>query len=230
MPLKVVVSDLGQVDSKYHDLYVETEGGWKLDAEIEDVSGLKSALDKERIAAREAQKQLKKFSNVDLERYEELLSREDLNEDPNLLRAKKKWDKELSKLKQELEQRDAKLRTVLLDNTVRKEALEAGVNPEDIEDVMRLTSSKFKIDGDEIFVVDDTGNVTSDTVADFFNNTYREIRPKYYVGSGKMGTGAVPNLQKGGTPSGLDAQYNEALKKGDLETAISIKNKKFLKG
>jgi DNA-binding transcriptional MerR regulator len=56
MTLKLIVDALDGVDAKFHDLYAKADDGkfrLKVDG-IEDTSGLKSALEKERAAAKEA--------------------------------------------------------------------------------------------------------------------------------------------------------------------------------
>lgn len=215
--LKTYVEDLGQVDNNLHQYYVESDGGgYRLDVEMEDVRGLKSALDKERKTNREYRKQLKKFNDVDLDTYDELV---------NNVGSKDRWQREKQTLKSQIEERDAKIKSMIMDGVVKKAALEAGVNPEDLDDVLKLTNGAFELADDGRVEVKDTG----DAVEDFFKTTYKEARPRYYSGSGKSGTGALPGLKGvGGNPT-LEAQYNEAMKKGDLAKAITLKNKLFLK-
>ena len=111
MGLKVEVDSIDKVDEAHRGLYVQTDTGYRLDADFEDVSGLKSALHKERQAAREAQKNLKKYEGVDLEHYEELntMAEEKFSGDKHFQRAKTKWQKEKSQLSEAVTEREAKI-------------------------------------------------------------------------------------------------------------------------
>src|ERR1051325_6554289 len=73
---------------KTNNVYVPDGENWKLDAETEDVSGLKSALKKEREAAAEAKRLLAveqaKFKNVDAEEYARLKAEAESKENEDL--------------------------------------------------------------------------------------------------------------------------------------------------
>ena len=61
--LKTELESLDGLDDALKGLYVEHDGKFVLDADIPDVSGLKSALDKERKAARDAEAKRKAFED-----------------------------------------------------------------------------------------------------------------------------------------------------------------------
>jgi len=77
MALKFKVESLEDVGEGFRDLYVEKDGVYILDAEglpePEDVSGLKSALDKERKAARDAERRAKRLEDERKTEQEKLL-------------------------------------------------------------------------------------------------------------------------------------------------------------
>lgn len=72
--LKAFVASLDEVPENLRELYVEQEDGrFKIDADdVEDVKGLKSALEKERKEAKSLRAQAEKFKGVDPEKYAEL--------------------------------------------------------------------------------------------------------------------------------------------------------------
>jgi len=73
--LKAVLDTLDGVPDELRGLYVEDDGKFRLDAEgVEDVTGLKNALSREKI---EAKKLKMKYADIDPEKYAELLARED---------------------------------------------------------------------------------------------------------------------------------------------------------
>ena len=60
MALKLTLDSLDGLDDGVKSLYAEKDGKYRLDVEgIEDTSGLKSALEKERTARRELEKRAK---------------------------------------------------------------------------------------------------------------------------------------------------------------------------
>ena len=62
MALKLTVDTLDGIDESHHALYAEKDGKFHLDVDgVEDTTGLKSALDKERKANRELQGKIKKM-------------------------------------------------------------------------------------------------------------------------------------------------------------------------
>jgi hypothetical protein len=66
MALKAFVDNLNDVPKELHVHYVQEGGKYRLDAEgVEDVTGLKTALERERDANRDAQKRLKAFEGLD---------------------------------------------------------------------------------------------------------------------------------------------------------------------
>ena len=73
MALKLMLETLEGVDEVTRKLYTEKDGKFMLDVDgLEDTSGLKSALEKERQKARELEKAMAKFKDVDPDKYREL--------------------------------------------------------------------------------------------------------------------------------------------------------------
>ncbi len=81
MGLKAVVNDIEEVDENFRDLYTEKDEAWVLDVEASDgyelanTTGLKSALQKERDAARKARKKAE-AGDEDLEQEVKRLRKE----------------------------------------------------------------------------------------------------------------------------------------------------------
>jgi hypothetical protein len=119
-----------------------------------------------------------------------------------------------------------RLRRYELDDRVRQAALAAGVLPADLEDVIVLTARHFRLEDDgELSVLDEAGQPTGASVAEFFARTYRERRPKFYGASLPGGSGALPAT--GTRPDPLGERYAGALKSGDVAAAIALKNRMF---
>jgi len=148
--------------------YVEQDGKFVLDADVDahpKVGGLKSALDKERGEKDKAAKEFKalkdKIGDMDPEKAREALKRIQELEDKKLLdegkveeliqartdRMKKDHESQVTAFQTQLKEKDTRistlggrLRTLVLDGSIRDEALKAGVKPEHVEDVIsRMT-------------------------------------------------------------------------------------------
>ena len=83
MPLAAILESLEGKPEYYKDIYVEVEGKWVLDGDVENhpkATNLKATLDKERKAKKALEKEHEKFTSVDLERWAKLkdLEEEDL--------------------------------------------------------------------------------------------------------------------------------------------------------
>lgn len=126
--LKGFVEKLEDVEEGFRPLYVQTEDGkFKLDAEgVEDVKGLKSALEKEREAARIARAEAAKYKDVDPEKYREMLAAAEDQERKSLeakgqyeqllTQVKEKHTKELTAAKAETGEVLTELESLLVDN------------------------------------------------------------------------------------------------------------------
>ncbi|RLE28255.1 MAG: hypothetical protein DRJ65_00060 [Acidobacteria bacterium] len=73
MGLKTKLDTLDGLDDALKGLYIEKDGTFYLDADLEDVSGLKSALEKERAERRRLKAEADKFAGVDPDRYAKLI-------------------------------------------------------------------------------------------------------------------------------------------------------------
>ena len=175
---------------------------------------VKERLDRERKKfEREKAEMLKQYEGLDRDEYMKLKQEAEDRENKKLEEAgrfedlRKKWSSDLEKTKADYEaklaDKDATLRRLVLDDKVRNVALKSGVCPEDIEDVLKLTSPSFAMDDDgTIRVLGDDGKETTDSLDDFFGKTFKERKPKFYQGSTATGSGIQPST--GTAPRGTD--------------------------
>ncbi len=167
-----VADKLDAIPEGQRGWYVEKEGKFHLDptkVEFEDVGGLKSALEKERTAkatAEAARKALAaQYEGIDPVKYREIMSHFESTEETELLKKGKEGidaiiSKRTEKLRQEYEKKfnDAeagrsgalevatKFMERVLDNHVRAVAMEAGVHPSAIDDVLIRARGIFDVD------------------------------------------------------------------------------------
>ncbi len=166
MALKREVQKLDEVDEKYRELYVEKDGKFYLDAE--DAADLRSALEKERKAKRDAEKAAKelkdKYGDLDADAAREALKlKQDLEEkklrdagefdkalEQRVTAMRTEHEKERQKLEQELAAKNSRLSELLIDNALSAAAMskDAGVLPRAIPTVIKLAKDAWKLDKD----------------------------------------------------------------------------------
>ena len=188
-------------------LYIPDGDNWKLDAEgIEDVSGLRSALQKERDAKALAEKARKdaeaRLEGVDLGEYQALKAEKDKRETDDLAKAGKS-EEIIQKLKDQhaaekknweakLADKDRELDSVYIDDRLHKVFAEAGVLPDRLGDAVSLVRSRAKrTDKGEMILFDEDGTTQLDISPEVFaKEVFKEKKPWLYQASGTGGSGA----------------------------------------
>ncbi len=182
----------------FRDEYEEKDGEWvpKL-PEADDGAELKTTLEKERKARKDAEKERKaaEEARADLERkLAAATGGGDEKEKAKLEKALAKFDADLAAAKAahqaELDKVNGELRKLKLTDKVTEQFLKAGGRPERAEQMRRLTDGRLDLEGDRIVVKDAKGEVTSQSVEDFFAKTYKTEVPEFYSGTRAAGGGA----------------------------------------
>jgi len=142
MPLDAIVDDLEGVPEQYRDLYTEQDGTYRLDVQgvefPDQVQGLKSALQKEREAAKEAHARLKAYGDLDPDAVRKLMAEREKQEDEEAARrgefekllGKKQgeWQKQLEQANGQVESLKGELVGLIRENTARAALEQAGAN------------------------------------------------------------------------------------------------------
>lgn len=184
--LKAVVGSLDEIQEDLRSLYREENGKFLLDADgVEDVTGLKTALERERQArgkyekeAREARKLAERFGDLgtDPDEIKATLEKAKQNDEDRLKAAgrndevlakklesvQKDFDARLKKYEEKIKEADereskarAKLRLTLIDNAIRDAAAKAGILPTAVDDVLLRGRAAFQLEDDERVVARD---------------------------------------------------------------------------
>jgi dsDNA-specific endonuclease/ATPase MutS2 len=123
MSLQFKVKDLEGIDESVQSLYEKAEDGYQLKVEgmpeVEDVSGLKSALEKEREKRRQAI--LEREEAAEKARQ---VAEEKARKSGDLEALEKSWEQKYNKLQQDLETEKKDLLGVLENNTIHATAME----------------------------------------------------------------------------------------------------------
>ncbi len=172
--LPLSVEKLDDVPEAQRSLYVEKDGKHVLDVTgLEDTGGLKSALQKERDAAKANAKALKelqeRFNGIDPDKVREMMGKLDQDGEAALIAAGKIDEvvaKRSEKLRLELQkqvdaahgeakaasERASKFSQRVLDNHIRAAAIKAGLHQHAVEDALFRARGMFSLndDGDAI--------------------------------------------------------------------------------
>jgi hypothetical protein len=112
-----------------------------------------------------------------------------------------------------------------LTDRVRAAALAAGVLPDDIEDVLTITSRRFKLgDKDEIVVLDKDGDPSSTNLDKSFTEEFKTAKPKFYGASGAGGSGAPAGGAGGGGGGAKTVKVAEFDKMSPQEQMAHVKS------
>lgn len=188
-----------EIPEQFRSEYEERDGAWH--PKLEDTTGLKNSLaaarrerdEALRKAAEEAegkaavQRQLdaQKATGGDVDKkISDLLAQWEKDKDAAVEAATKP-------LKEQLGQKDGKLRTLLLDDKLREAFIAAGGRPEKADRAVALNKHHFDlIDGDRLVMKDAQGTVLTTTVEEHFGKTYKAQDPEFYKGTEAAGGGA----------------------------------------
>ncbi|MCF4634980.1 hypothetical protein L1Y94_19485, partial [Acinetobacter baumannii] len=182
MSLPFIVDSLDAIKEEHRALYVEENGKFRLDLEgYEDPKGLKSALQSERDAAKNAklelQKLQKQFEGIDPEIVKKVFAQIDQDEEAKLIaegkvneviqkRTEKMREEHEKLLKAEKERADKaeayaqKFKQSVIQSQIVQAAIELEALPEATPDIAFLAQSKFALDENgKAVAVDENGDV-----------------------------------------------------------------------
>lgn len=208
MPLPLTADTLDAIPEPLRTAYVEKDGKFVLDAEVPDVAGLKSALQKERDRADLAEKAAKKAADA---------ARDQEVKEKGLLEVKQKWDAELlAPVKQENEKLQQQIRALSLEGPLKAKLGTRLVDDRAVEAVWALEAGKFDLaDGKPILRDNPTQPV--DAYLDGLKDTY----PWAFKGTGASGGDArggrpVPNKVISATDTKSFLANVDAIAKGEV--------------
>jgi len=180
MSLPFIVDSLDAIKEEHRALYIEENGKFRLDLEgYEDPKGLKSALQSERDAAKNAklelQKLQKQFEGIDPEIVKKVFAQIDQDEEAKLIaegkvneviqkRTEKMREEHEKLLKAEKERADKaeayaqKFKQSVIQSQIVQAAVELEALPEATADIAFLAQSKFALDENgKAVAVDENG-------------------------------------------------------------------------
>ena len=241
MALEMVVDSLDNIEEVHKGLYVEKDGKFNLDVTGgEDVTGLKSALEKERLNGRTLTKTVKdlqtKFKGIDANLVRDMLSQADNDAEVKLIAE--------GKIQQVLEARLAKhqkdtddklagkdetinsLKSKALENIFRAAAVKAGAHKSAIDDIILRGGNTFSLDGDNKAVqlgTDDQPVLGKDGKTNFSPSEWLE-------GMKSTSPHWFPVGNSGGDSHGDgDGQTGKTMTRADFDALGHVAKNKFMK-
>lgn len=173
MALKAVLDSLDGVPEALHEHYKKDDasGKYRLEADgVEDVSGLKSALEKERtghktmaqqlkdlkeqlgdldpVKAREALKKLQDLEDkklMDAGKIDELVAQRMERANQDFQTQAKAFNSKIETITKERDAANGKLSELLIDGALRQAAVKAGIKPEAIEDAILWGKQLYRV-------------------------------------------------------------------------------------
>lgn len=246
MALQLTVDSLDTVDEPFRDLYEADGEKFKLKVEgLEDTSGLKSALDKERKANREAAAKIKKWESLGKtdDEIAELLAKQEEDErkkaegegdfDKILGQHKSKWDKEKADLEAELNASRSSERNAIIETSVLGALTKAGATEEGVDLLPERLAARIHletVDGKRVLKIMQADGETpmagagKDGLATF-DDLVKEASTKWpslFKGSGNSGSGKQPG-NGGGSDKAKTITRADFDKLGPLDRAAKIK-------
>lgn len=228
--LKLVVDSLDDLDETARTLYVERDGKFHLDVDgVEDTSGLKSALQKERKEREARERQVKAWERLGKspEEIEELLEAQRKADEEKATKAGE-WEKLRAQMNEkhqaELAKKDealAAMRRRLEAELVDAKAVAAIAAAKGVPELLLPHVQRHvKVDDDfNVLVVDAKGDprVNSKgeplTIADLVSEMRQsDLYGRAFEGSGQTGSGKQPDKAggPGSTPGGVPKSWAEA--------------------
>ena len=206
--LPAVIDKLDAVEEPYRGVYVEQDGKFVLDADVEahpTVAGLRNTAKATRTERDNVARELKAFKDLGYtpeqiaeikRKAEEAAGGGGGKPDPEEVArlVKKRVDEALAGVQPQLDRLaavEAENKKLKLTDGVRAAFVAGGGIEEDADDAVRLTESRFKLnDKGKIVVVDQDGDESSLSPKDWFEKEYKKQRPKFFKGTDASGSGA----------------------------------------
>lgn len=248
MALNLVVDTLDAVSEAQRGLYVEKDGKFRLDVDgLPDTDGLKSALEKERTAAKDAKRlaadMAKRYEGIDPDKVRGMLSKFEGDQEAKLIAEGKidevvnlRTEKLRNELSSQLETTNSRVKALsqkALDNHILSAAAKVGIHKDAIEDALLRGRNMFALaeDGSAVQRGPDGNPVLGKDGKTPFGpmewlESSKEFAPHWHLngssGSGAGGSGNGQSGQKTITRAQYDSMNPEARHKALVTDKVKI--------
>lgn len=234
MPLQLTVDSLDSVPETLRDEYEQDGDKFRLKVEgLEDTTGLKSALEKERKSRSELEKKVRRWEALGKSEDEiaEMLSKHEAEAEKRakesgdteaiLNQHRQKWEREKNELTERLSAADSRLQKAVVGTNLMQALSKAGVTEEGVDLLpdRLLPRIKYALDGDteSLTVLDEDGETPMigsgkdgrATIDDLVKEAI-ERWPSQFKGSGQSGSGKPLSNGSGGSGQLKRSQMSNA--------------------
>ncbi|MDJ0952472.1 MAG: hypothetical protein QNJ81_02215 [Acidimicrobiia bacterium] len=229
MALKFVLDNLEGVEEAQHGLYEKhTDGKYYLDVEGAVSKNKVDEFRDNNIQLRQQVEEMeKKYGNIDLEKYQELMDKAALDDGKKRITMDKVDDivaERTQKMREEHQNQvnaltgnnnelKSQLDGLLIDGAVRNAAVEAKVRPGALEDVVLRANRTFKVVDGKAVAHDDKGNVI------YGKDGTNPLSPAEWLGGLKTSAEHLFEVSKGGGAGGGDNRNQGGDRGGDQDAA-----------
>lgn len=199
-----IYETLEDVPDALREAAVETKEGKFAAEERDEIGVLRTTLEKERTRANELEKaqRARDLELTQLKAEKEARARGATEEE--ITKRRDEIDAATKPYKDQIAEKDKKLRKVLHIDRVRTLASAAGILSDRLDDAMLILEKRTDLTDDEegLVVKDKKGNVLAIRVEEFLERDFKAEKPWLYAGTGTNGSGARPS--SGTPPSSAD--------------------------
>lgn len=178
-----------EIPESVRDGYVEKDGKWVPD--VEDVTGLKSALERQKEEARQAKAKLKELE-------ETKKAKEAGITDEQLAKLRAEIAAEKAPLEESLTKAQQELRALKLDARLKTMLGEAGCNPARLDALFKLVGDRFDLNDSGSIILKEKPTTE---LAKYLGETVAKEYPELFLSKQKGGSNAPGS---GGTSAGED--------------------------
>lgn len=189
------------VPKAFESVYAEKDGRWVVT--LPDTSKVEDTLSAVRTEKREAEKRLRlaEEARADLQRKLDAKEAATGETDKKTSDMLAKWEKDKNDavriVQDELERTAGELRKVKLYDKAKDEFIKAGGRPEKADAALKLKQDSLDLAEDRMVVVNDKGEVTTESVADFWGKSFKKEMPEFFTGTKATGGGAGGGMGTG---------------------------------
>lgn len=169
-----------EIPEAFRDEYIEKDGKWV--PNVEDVSGLKSALERQKDEARKAKERAKELEDLAKQKASGLT-------DEEIAARRKEIDEATAPYREKLTQMEQRMRGLQLDSRIKTMLGEAGFDAKRIDATFRLIADRFDLNESGSPILKD--KPTADLVTYLRDEVGAKEFPEWVLSKQKAGTEAA---------------------------------------
>lgn len=198
MPLPTFAT-LEEIPEAFRSEYVEKEGQWV--PNVEDVTNLKSAFERQKDDNRKLKQQLAEREAAERTKAQEDKAKANGVTDEQLAKLRAEIAAEKAPLEEQIQKYQAELRSLKLDGRVKQMIAEAGFNPKKVDDLYKLIGDRFDLNESGTPILKDN---PATELPKYLKMVADKEYPEFALSPQKGGTQAQGSGSQGGNAANAD--------------------------